>query len=225
MPPPTHAIHPLLAADLPTIAQFMFASQLPQPPNQFLFLHWPDEPAQTALYSTGLEAAFTDPHTAMYKATDARSGALVAHLILTRKPSAAPAPAHADPLPPAAAAAAAPPAGVNPAFHAVLTRLLATVQAGMQGVDHLVLSSIFVEPASRNRGLGARLVRFATEEAARAGVPLFLASVPSARGFYVKQGFEERRAADVDLREWGVEGGGWGVYRLYGMVKGEGEGG
>ncbi|MCJ1378615.1 hypothetical protein MMC17_001714 [Xylographa soralifera] len=132
-----HTISPLVATDLPTLAQFLFASQLPQPTNQFLFTNWPNEAAQIALYTTGMEKSFADPHVEMYKATDATSGEIVATLIVTRsRPQAAVAP------PPLVETAATPPAGtasptgVNPAFHAVLKRMLADVQKRMEGIDH-----------------------------------------------------------------------------------------
>ena len=129
MSTPKHTISPLLATDLPTLAQFLYTSQLSQPTNQFLFTNWPNEAAQIALYTTGMVMSFADPLVEMYKATDATSGELVATLILTRSgPQAATAPS-----PPAGMA---PPTGINPAFYAVLRRMLADVQKRMEGIDH-----------------------------------------------------------------------------------------
>ncbi|MCJ1439264.1 hypothetical protein MMC27_008656 [Xylographa pallens] len=214
MSTPKHTISPLLATDLPTLAQFLFASQLSQPTNQFLFTNWPNEAAQIALYTAGMEKSFADPLVEMYKATDATSGELVATLILTRsRPQAA--------TVPSSPAGIAPPTGVNSAFHAVLRRMLADVQRKMEGIDHFELTSIFVKPCSRNGGLGSRLVQLCIDKAQDATLPLFLSSVPSALGFYQKLGFVETGHAEVDLSSWGSKYGGYGIYRLCGMLKAE----
>ncbi|MCJ1316834.1 hypothetical protein MMC15_002155 [Xylographa vitiligo] len=218
IPKPT--ISPLVVTDLPILAQFLFTSQLSQPTNQFLFSNWPNEAAQIALYTTGMEKSFADPLVEMYKATDTTSGEIVATLILTRsKPPAAPVAAPIAETAAVSNAGTTPPTGVIPAFHAVLKRMLADVQKRMDGVDHFVLSSIFVKPLSRHEGLGSRLVQLCVDKARIAGLPLFLASVPSALGFYQKLGFVETGHAEVDLSTWGPKYGGFGVYRLSGMLK------
>ncbi len=127
---PNHSITPILAADLPTLAQFIFASNLPQPTNQFLFLDWPNESAQISLYLSGMKQSFKDPRTEMYKVINV-SGDMIASLILTRKM-----PPDIDP--PASVTAEAPsvPAGVNAEFHSLLRRTLAGVQKDMAGIDH-----------------------------------------------------------------------------------------
>ena len=61
-------------------------------------------------------------------------------------------------------------------------------------------------------------MKLSIEKAVAASVPLFLSSVPSARGFYSKMGFVDGRYGEVDLSEWGPENGGFGVYRLQGML-------
>ena len=135
IPKPT--ISPLVVTDLPTLAQFLFTSQLSQPTNQFLFSNWPNEAAQIALYIAGMEKSFADPLVEMYKATDTTSGEIVATLILTRsKPPAAPVAAPIAETAAVSNAGTTPPTGVIPAFHAVLKRMLADVQKRMDGVDH-----------------------------------------------------------------------------------------
>jgi hypothetical protein len=61
-------------------------------------------------------------------------------------------------------------------------------------------------------------VRLAIANAKVAEVPLFLCSVPSAHGFYLKLGFRDSIHADIDLSRWGAEYDGFGVYRFFGML-------
>ena len=44
-------------------------------------------------------------------------------------------------------------------------------------------------------------------------------SVPSARDFYVKMGFEEIDFFEVALDEWGGEFRGFGRYRIYALLR------
>jgi predicted N-acetyltransferase YhbS len=66
--------------------------------------------------------------------------------------------------------------------------------------------------------LGSQLVRLCLDKARYAGIPLFLCSVPSAHGFYRKLGFVDVAYVDVDLSVWSVKYGGYGIYRLQGML-------
>ncbi|KAK9796615.1 putative N-acetyltransferase domain-containing protein [Seiridium cardinale] len=185
---------PMLESDLETAAQFMYASQIQQATNRFVFLDWPNESAQLALYNASIRHMFEDPANEMYKIT-ADSGEMIASLILSRKVPAngnqASAPSvNQRPIDTSA---------MNPAVRPAMRSALMSVQKPMEGDDHLVLSSIFVKQDIRTKGLGTQLVKLAKERAAAEGVPLFLSSVPSASDFYRKLGFKDTNYADIDL--------------------------
>jgi GNAT superfamily N-acetyltransferase len=226
----------MLESDLATAARFLYASQIQQATNRFLFLDWPNEMAQMALYDASMRQMFEDPSNEMYKIT-ADSGEMIASLILSRKtPStdeAMVAPAREQkPIDTSA---------MSPDVRPVMRSAISAVQATMKGIDHLgkcldavlylcffwsssgdfgepVLSTIFVRPDARIKGLGMQLVKLCKDRATAEGLPLFLTSVPSATGFYRKLGFKDTKHVDIDLRQWGPEHGGFGIYRLQGML-------
>ncbi|KAF4632391.1 hypothetical protein G7Y89_g5744 [Cudoniella acicularis] len=208
---PKHEITPIIASDLLTLANFIFLSNFAQATNRFLFLDWPNEAAQTALFLSGLEKSSQDSDQQMWKVVDEESGAMIASLILTRKRPIDNSSERGKQKP-------AVPEGVNGEFLAVMRQALEVVQKDMEGIDYLVLSSIFVDLTFRERGLGSKLVNLSLQKAAEGSLSLFLSSVPSATGFYRKLGFANTVHTDVDLGTWGPEFGGCGVYRLQGMI-------
>jgi hypothetical protein len=127
----SHTIVPALASDLPTIAKFIYASNLAQPTNQFLFVDWPNESAQISLYLGGIEKTFHDPHYEMYRIVDNESQEIIAGLILTRKM-----PSKIDSSIPAKMEISEVPVGVNSEFRSVLGKTLAGVQKDMAEIDH-----------------------------------------------------------------------------------------
>lgn len=205
----------MLESDLPTAAQFMYTSQLQQATNRFVFLDWPNEPAQLALYEAIMRMYFQDPDkNTMYKVTDTKTGEMIASLILTRNVT----PAHQQENQHQEPAIQLPTTGMNPAVRPTTRKAMMEVQEYMKGVDHIAISTIFVKPEYRNKNIGAMLVREGMKQAAAVGLPLFLCSVPSAVGFYRKLGFKDTSHADIDLAQWGPERAGFGVYRLQGML-------
>lgn len=127
-----YTIAPVLAADLPTVAHFIFSSQLTQPTNQFLFSDWPNESAQVSLYLSGLEKTIDRPSIEMLKAVDNSTGEMVASLILERKtPEIEDEEASTEPEKPISA-----PLGLNAEFYEFMKRALAGVQENMAQVDH-----------------------------------------------------------------------------------------
>lgn len=77
-------ILPVLESDLETLAYFIFASNLQQATNRFLFLDWPNEPAQISLFLNSMKLSFKDPDQEMFKMVD-DSGETIASLILSHK--------------------------------------------------------------------------------------------------------------------------------------------
>ena len=158
----------MLESDLVIAARLMYESQAT---NRLLFLDWPNEPAQMALYNTSMQQMFRDPTTEMYKISD-ESGNMIASLILNRKTPSKEKYVVAAPV---AEKKSTGPTGINPDVRIVMRRALMGVQEPMEGIDHLgdylnpvplaclsedlsddfydlVLSSIFVKVGSRTKG-------------------------------------------------------------------------
>ncbi|PVH81370.1 hypothetical protein DL98DRAFT_514753 [Cadophora sp. DSE1049] len=93
-----------------------------------------------------------------------------------------------------------------------------TLQNRTTKLNLTALTSTFILPSHRKSNLGTALVQLALARAKELSLPLFLCSVPSARGFYLKSGFTDVAVGEVDLGAWGPEFGGFGRYRLSGMV-------
>ena len=68
-----------------------------------------------------------------------------------------------------------------------------------------------MQPSSRNLGIGSQLIQLAIDKAKAAGLPLAVAAEPQAYNFFLKQGFQETRHFDVDLKQWAPAQSGWGV--------------
>lgn len=85
MSTPKHSILPITSDDLPTLAEFLFASKLQLAINRFLFKDWPNEPAQRAIYTGAAEGGFNDPDSASLKVVNDMSGEMVGHLVLTHR--------------------------------------------------------------------------------------------------------------------------------------------
>ncbi|MCJ1286606.1 hypothetical protein MMC26_005952 [Xylographa opegraphella] len=111
-----------------------------------------------------------------------------------------------------------------PKHHApypLLYRADIDIARSFRGVD---LNRLFVRPSSQGRGVGSMLVArvLAWAEVARRDV--YLISLPHPHAFYRKLGFVDKESWDVDLRPWGPEFGGLGVFRFQGMVRYSGGG-
>ncbi|KAK6074265.1 hypothetical protein SCUP234_08315 [Seiridium cupressi] len=119
---------PILESDLETAAQFMYASQIQQATNRFVFLNWPNESAQVALYNASIRQMFEDPANEMYKIT-ADSGEMIASLKVHANGNQASAPlVNQKPIDTSA---------MNPAVRPTMRSALMSVQKPMEGVDHL----------------------------------------------------------------------------------------
>lgn len=129
-----HSVLPVEEGDLPTLAQFLIASQLMQPTSRFLFLDWPNEPAQTAPYLDPMKQNFKEPATEMFKVVDNVSGDIIASLVLIRKK-----PDNSEGSDPTSqqTQVSSPPPGMDPEFRSILRSVLAASQKDMEGIDHL----------------------------------------------------------------------------------------
>lgn len=122
----------MLESDLPTAARFMFESQMQQATNRFLFLDWPNEPAQMALYETSMRQTFQDPHNEMYKINN-DSGVMIASLILNRKICSK----AADIITPTSQQQPINITTMNPVVRPIMRSALLSVQQSMEGIDHI----------------------------------------------------------------------------------------
>jgi len=125
----------MLESDLETAARFMYISQIQQATNRFVFLDWPNEPAQLALFNSIMRDMFHDPSHEMYKITT-DSGEMIASLVLTRKtpskdePGVSTTGGQQKPAPIQIA-------GMNPEVRPVMRSAMMGVQNSMEGIDHL----------------------------------------------------------------------------------------
>lgn len=83
------------------------------------------------------------------------------------------------------------------------------------------LTHIYVEPSSRNQGIGTWLLQMAREAARDAGLPFTACAEPNFHRFFVNRGLKDAKYVDVDLRRWAVEKSGFGVFRVSRMVVSE----
>jgi len=132
---------PIEASDLPTLARFMHASSLQQATNRFLFLDWPNETAQIALFEKGAEQSFKDPSHRIVKTIDVR-GDMTGYIMLTRKvpdPQDKPGETKKEP--------SKGPEGINLEFRAVMGRAMAEIQKGTPPLEHFgqYTSPLFLE--------------------------------------------------------------------------------
>jgi hypothetical protein len=73
--------------DLPAVSRNLAASKLPLTINRLLYKNWPNEEAQLAQCTKAIEGAFTNPlNVLFFKAVDNKSGEIVGHIAVTRKP-------------------------------------------------------------------------------------------------------------------------------------------
>lgn len=77
------------------------------------------------------------------------------------------------------------------------------------------LSNLTTQPEYQGRGAGTALIRWGCEIADDHGVPTFLQSSPAGHHIYMKCGFEEAYAVDLDLTKIGLDG----VHRTWLMVR------
>jgi hypothetical protein len=126
-----YSVAPVVAADLPTLGKHIYASNVLQPTNRFLYVDWPNEAYQISRYTDSMKETFQDPNTEMFKVVDDVSGDILASLLLARKSTLQ--------VDTSAAANAQPPntpPEINPQFMALMRQTLKGVLEKMSGIDH-----------------------------------------------------------------------------------------
>lgn len=78
------------------------------------------------------------------------------------------------------------------AYHDVASNLANAREALMSGTSHFVIELFGIDHAAKGLGLGKGLLLRACEIADEAGLPIFVMANASAKGLYVKCGFEVR---------------------------------
>lgn len=91
------------------------------------------------------------------------------------------------------------------------------------GKKCMYIVALIVHPRYQSLGVGSSLLQWGTTIADHAGVLCWVHSSEGARGMYVKGGFDEVKKLEVELDEYAprppVEGGRWGRYTFYYMVR------
>jgi hypothetical protein len=122
---------PVVAADLPTLGKYIYASNVSQPTNRFLYVDWPNEAYQISRYTDSMEETFQNPSTEMFKVVDDVSGDILASVLLTRKSAI-----DTDTTTPANTEPPSNPPQIDSQFMALMRQTLKGVQKKMSGVDH-----------------------------------------------------------------------------------------
>jgi GNAT superfamily N-acetyltransferase len=228
-----YSILPIVKSDLDTLAQFVQESKLGLTINRLLWKDWPDEATQLAHYTTAIQANWDDPDAERFKVVDKESGLTVGHLVLTRQ---RPKPKEDEPATREGEQKPNVPKGMNVEVFLAVMAAMGEVASGGD-VDHLskyfhsgqnaanpltgssALTHVYIKPAHRGKGLREQLVHIAIDKAESAGIPLYLTSEPEGHDLYLKLGFKDTKHADIDLTRWAPSYSGFGLFRLWAMVR------
>ncbi|KAF2090536.1 acyl-CoA N-acyltransferase [Saccharata proteae CBS 121410] len=71
---------------------------------------------------------------------------------------------------------------------------------------HYVLHLLITHPNHHRRGAGGLLLRWGTEKADAAGLPVYLEATEAGRPLYARHGFQVTSTTDFDLSKYGGEG-------------------
>ncbi|CZR64743.1 uncharacterized protein PAC_14642 [Phialocephala subalpina] len=112
-----------------------------------------------------------------------------------------------------------PPEGSEEFRKATMQAAAKQFEEKLKGLKHFELINLNVLSGHQRHGLGTKLTQLCLARADEKGLPVFLMSVPSARDFYVRFGFEVFDVFEFDLGDWGGKFRGWGKYRFYGMLR------
>lgn len=87
-----------------------------------------------------------------------------------------------------------------------------------QGSKCIIINGLQVAPAAQGKGVGGAIVRWATEEADKRGVYMWVHSSAAAFKVYERNGFDVVGTLDVDMDAYAPapppEGGNWGRYLI-----------
>ncbi|KAI1079345.1 hypothetical protein F5B20DRAFT_544572 [Whalleya microplaca] len=214
---PGHSILPVVEADLPTLTEFLQASKLQLAINRFLFKDWPAVSAQRANSRAAVESGLRDPQTNSLKVVNDSSGIIVAHLFLTRHSSS-----NSETRSTSSSGKAAEKESQSQVQvpQSMVPAVLETVRDAMRELkpefdgDYIELTHIYVEPSSRNQGIGTQLVQVCRDRARADGLPLTICAEPNHHDFFLKRGFRDTKHVDIDLRHWAPEHNGYGIFRV-----------
>jgi hypothetical protein len=62
-------------------------------------------------------------------------------------------------------------------------------------------------------------MKFCSDIADEAGLPIFLTAFPGAHDMYLKLGYKEMGVFEIDLNHYGRKDRGFGIYRSYAMLR------
>ncbi|KAI4163547.1 MAG: hypothetical protein LQ342_002819 [Letrouitia transgressa] len=83
------------------------------------------------------------------------------------------------------------------------------------GKAHLALDMLDTHPDHQRKGAGRQLVKWGTDIADEAGLPIYLEATPSGLKLYRSMGFVDIESFDIDMAAWG----GQGIHRHICMVR------
>jgi hypothetical protein len=62
-------------------------------------------------------------------------------------------------------------------------------------------------------------MKFSSDIADEAGLPIFLTAFPGAHNMYLKLGYKEINVFEINLNNYGKKDRGFGIYRSYAMLR------
>ncbi|KAI0424387.1 hypothetical protein F5Y09DRAFT_324553 [Xylaria sp. FL1042] len=218
MPVPNYSVVPATEDDIPILGDFLQDSKLQLAINRFLILDWPNFPFQKAHYTNAIKGGLSNPRTTSLKVIDNTSGKLVAQLVYTKKVS-----------PPGEGESSTTegnggeannevPVGIVPDVYWAVMDAVKELEPNLETDEYIELTHMYVEPSSRRRGIGSRLLQIVEEAAAAENLPLTLFAEPNHHDFFVGHGFRDVKDVDIDLRKWAAPLSGYGVFRVSRMI-------
>ncbi|KAF4626815.1 hypothetical protein G7Y89_g11342 [Cudoniella acicularis] len=223
MATPNISIHPLLPSDLPKHASLLLSSKLALSINRLLFKNWPNEPFQLANYTKAAESGFNDKDSETWKVIDDGTEEIVGHFVLSRKRGEDVGVGEGKEGEEEKGEGEKGkkdikvPEGFNEEVFKAVVKLAPKMDT-LIGVDHFVITHVYIQPLYRRRGIGSQLIHMAIEKSEKEGIPLSVGVEPEAHEFFLKMGFKDRTLGDMDLSAWAPAFSGYGVFRLWGMV-------
>ncbi|KAI1760270.1 hypothetical protein GGR53DRAFT_470488 [Hypoxylon sp. FL1150] len=215
-----YTIQPATEADIPTLTDFLVKSKRHLAINRFLFIHWPAEEDQHANYGTAVRGGITDPDISSLKVVHTNTNRTVAYLVVARsgRPETPRQVGNEESqrqrkeaenrrdltgvINPAVVEA------VNDAFK----------QLGIPEGEYLEIKYIYVEPSSRRLGIGTQLVRQCLDRANWERLPLTINAEPNHHDWFLRRGFVDVCAVDIDLRAFAPRDSGYGPFRISRMA-------
>ncbi|KAI0206890.1 hypothetical protein F4808DRAFT_454805 [Astrocystis sublimbata] len=221
---PRHQLAPITVDDIPLVSSFLQDSKLQLAINRFVIKDWPNPSFQNAHYTKAIQGGLTNPQTTCLKVVNEVSQQAVAYLFYTRentkKQSHSENPGGSD-VGDEKRNKKEVPDGIVPDVYWAVTDAFEELQSDFGTEDFIGVTHIYVEPSSRQQGIGTWLLNVAREHAIEQKLPFRIIAEPNHHKFFENRGFEDVRSVDIDLTRWAPPLSGYGTFRISSMLMAE----